>query len=217
MMKHRILIVDDEDDILEFVSYNLQREGYDVYTASNGNQAYELALQVRPHIILLDRLMPEMDGVATCRKLRAEPIFANTMIVFLTALGEEEQQVEGYDAGADDYIAKPIRMKALMSRIAAMSKRISIADEESFSVDVEQHAVVVEGEHIVLPRKEFALLYLLYSSPGKLFTREEIYSKVWGDEVVVGDRTIDVHVRKLRSKIGDSRIVTVKGIGYKFF
>lgn len=216
-MKHRILIVDDEDDILEFVSYNLQREGYDVYTASNGNQAYELALQVRPHIILLDRLMPEMDGVATCRKLRAEPIFANTMIVFLTALGEEEQQVEGYDAGADDYIAKPIRMKALMSRIAAMSKRISIADEESFSIDVEQHAVVVEGEHIVLPRKEFALLYLLYSSPGKLFTREEIYSKVWGDEVVVGDRTIDVHVRKLRSKIGDSRIVTVKGIGYKFF
>lgn len=216
-MKHRILIVDDEDDILEFVSYNLQREGYDVYTASNGNQAYELALQVRPHIILLDRLMPEMDGVATCRKLRAEPIFANTMIVFLSALGEEEQQVEGYDAGADDYIAKPIRMKALMSRIAAMSKRISIADEESFSIDVEQHAVVVEGEHIVLPRKEFALLYLLYSSPGKLFTREEIYSKVWGDEVVVGDRTIDVHVRKLRSKIGDSRIVTVKGIGYKFF
>lgn len=215
-MKHRILIVDDETDILEFVSYNLQREGYEVYTATNGVEALQLAKQHSPHIILLDRLMPQMDGVTACRLLRQEPTLSNAMIVFLSALGEEEQQVEGYDAGADDYITKPIRMKALMSRIAAISKRIQLIDEPSFSVDFEQHSVVVNGEHIVLPRKEFDLLSLLYSKSGKLFTREEIYSKVWGSEVVVGDRTIDVHVRKLRSKIGDEKIITVKGIGYKF-
>ena len=186
-MSHRILLVDDEVDILEFVRYNLVREGYEVFTAENGAEALKAAAECRPHLILLDMMMPVMDGAQTCRAIRQNPVLKDTMVVFLSALGEEGQQLAGFDVGADDYLTKPIKMKLLVSRVQA-----------------------------ILKRKEFALLDLLHSSPGKLIPREEIYAKIWGTEVVVGDRTIDVHIRKLRQKIGDERIVTVKGVGYKY-
>ena len=223
-MNHRILLVDDEIDILEFVRYNLVREGYEVYTAQNGAEALETATRCRPHLILLDMMMPVMDGVETCRAIRRDPALRDTMVVFLSALGEEEQQLAGFDVGADDYLTKPIRMKLLISRIQAILKRVDAspatpgaeARKEGITVDRERYTVIRNGEEITLPRKEFALLDLLCSSPGKLVTREEIYAKIWGSDVVVGDRTIDVHIRKLRQKIGDERIVTVKGMGYKY-
>ena len=223
-MNHRILLVDDEIDILEFVRYNLVREGYEVYTAQNGAEALETAPRCRPHLILLDMMMPVMDGVETCRAIRRDPALRDTMVVFLSALGEEEQQLAGFDVGADDYLTKPIRMKLLISRIQAILKRVDAspaspgaeARKEGITVDRERYTVIRNGEEITLPRKEFALLDLLCSSPGKLVTREEIYAKIWGSDVVVGDRTIDVHIRKLRQKIGDERIVTVKGMGYKY-
>ncbi len=219
VMKHRILLVDDEVDILEFVRYNLLKEGYEVFTAQNGAEALRTAASCRPHLILLDRMMPVMDGAETCRAIRRDPQLRDTMVVFLSALGEEEQQLSGFGVGADDYLVKPIQMKLLKSRIRAILKRIDADDPtpaEGISVDRERFTVRCNGQEIVLPRKEFALLDLLASTPGKLVTREEIYTKVWGSEVVVGDRTIDVHIRKLRQKIGERHIVTVKGMGYKF-
>lgn len=223
-MKHRILLVDDETDILEFVSYNLQREGYEVFTAPDGAEALRIASRVHPHLILLDRMMPVMDGAETCRAIRRDPALRDTIVVFLSALGEEEQQLTGFDVGADDYLVKPIKMKLLVSRVQAILKRIAPAGEptgepepaEGVAIDRERYTVCCDGEHIALPRKEFALLELLLANPGKLVTREEIYTRIWGSDVVVGDRTIDVHIRKLRQKIGERRIVTVKGMGYKY-
>lgn len=223
-MSHRILLVDDEVDILEFVRYNLVREGYEVFTAQNGSEALRIASECRPHLILLDRMMPVMDGAETCRAIRLDPKLKDTMVVFLSALGEEEEQLTGFDVGADDYITKPIKMKLLVSRIQAILKRIDeaprptpeAAPQPGITVDSVRHTVVCDGREIVLPRKEFALLELLCASPGELIPREDIYAKIWGSEVIVGDRTIDVHIRKLRQKIGEGRIVTVKGVGYKY-
>ncbi len=220
MTRHRILLVDDEADILEFVGYNLQREGYEVFTAGDGAEGVARALEVRPHLILLDRMMPRMDGLETCRRLREHAELKETMIVFLTALGEDEHQLSGFDAGADDYISKPIRMHILVSRLKAILKRIGTdapphATDE-IVIDPDRYVVRRGGEEIALPRKEFALLTLLMSAQGRLLSREEIYSRVWGTDVVVGDRTIDVHIRKLRQKIGGEHIVTVKGEGYKY-
>ena len=216
-MAYRILLVDDETDILEFVRYNLSKEEYEVYTATDGAEAVRTAAECRPHLILLDMMMPVMDGIQTCRALRALPATSGAIIVFLSALGEDESQLSGFDAGADDYITKPIKMTLLKSRVNALLRRVDdSAPESGIEISRERHTVMIDGTEIALPRKEFALFDLLYSQPGKLFTREEIYSHVWGSSVVVGDRTIDVHIRRLRCKIGDRHIVTVKGLGYKF-
>ena len=216
-MGYRILIIDDEDDILEFVKYNLERDGYEVFTACNGAEGLEKALKVKPHLILLDMMMPVLDGIETCRAIRNSAPLKNVMVVFLSAVGNEETQLGGYEAGADDYINKPIKMNILRSRVQAILKRIELPDTaDEITIDTEHYLVRRGNESFVLPRKEFALLQLLYSQPGRLFTREQIYAEIWGDKVVVGDRTIDVHIRKLRQKIGEDRIVTVKGMGYKF-
>lgn len=218
-MGYRILLIDDEDDILEFVKYNLSRDGYEVFTASNGAEGLKVALDVKPHLILLDMMMPVLDGIETCKAIRNSPVLKNVMVVFLSAVGSEETQLQGYNAGADDYINKPIKMNILRSRVQAILKRIPSIEEpvsEVLEIDVEHYQVKRGDEVIVLPRKEFSLLQLLHSEPGKLFTREEIYAKVWGSNVIVGDRTIDVHIRKLRQKIGEEHIVTVKGVGYKY-
>lgn len=221
-MKYRILLVDDEDDILEFISYNLRKEGYEVFTASNGRDAVARAIETEPHLILLDVMMPEMDGFETCKAIRSHPQFAGTVIAFLTARGEDYSQITGFDAGADDYIAKPVRVPVLMSRIKALLKRaepetaVAADKNHSLTIDRERYLVITDGREIVLPRKEFELLALLYSKPQKVFTRDEIFRNVWGTDVIVGDRTIDVHIRKLREKIGDHRIVTLKGVGYKY-
>ena len=223
-MKYRILLVDDEVDILEFIQYNLVKEGFDVFTACDGAEALRVAAECRPHLILLDRMMPVMDGVQTCRAIRQDPALRETMVVFLSALGDEQQQLHGFDVGADDYLTKPIKMKLLVSRIQALVKRVpadpepqsAAAERPELELDEARHTVRCGEKWISLPRKEFALLKLFCASPGELIPRETIYSKVWGTNVVVGDRTIDVHIRKLRQKIGEEHIVTVKGIGYRF-
>ena len=216
-MAYRILVIDDEEDILEFIKYNLQRDGYEVYTAQNGAIGLERALEVRPHLILLDMMMPVLDGVETCKAIRRSPKLRKVMVVFLSAVSDEEMQLQGYSAGADDYISKPVKMNILRSRVKAILNRISpVENDEKITIDHTNFLVNKGEEVITLPRKEFYLLSLLYSHPGKLFSREDIYREVWGEDVVVGDRTIDVHIRKLRQKLGDEHIVTVKGIGYKF-
>ncbi len=225
---YKILLVDDEPDILEFLSYNLKREGYEVFTNSNGREAIETAKKEKPHLVLLDVMMPEMDGIETCEEMRKLPAMKGAIIAFLTARGEDYSQIAGFDAGGDDYITKPIKPKVLISRIKALLKRYSGASapvEESaetfikrgeLTIDKEKYLVINKGQELVLPKKEFELLLLLFSKPDKVFTRDEIFNAVWGDNIIVGDRTIDVHIRKLREKIGDTHIKTIKGVGYKF-
>jgi two-component system, OmpR family, alkaline phosphatase synthesis response regulator PhoP len=221
---HKILLVDDEPDILEFLSYNLKKEGYDVFTANNGKEAIVVAKKERPDLIILDVMMPDMDGIETCREIRELPGLKEVMIAFLTARSEDYSQIAGFEVGADDYINKPIKPRVLISRIAALLRRGKSSnvpandklDMGGIRIDRERYLVIQNEKEINLPKKEFELLALLASKPGKVFTREAILDKVWGGEVIVGDRTIDVHVRKLREKLGEDFIKTVKGIGYKF-
>ena len=221
----KILLVDDEPDILEILSYNLSAEGYQISTASNGVEAVKKAKKHLPHLIIMDVMMPEMDGIEACEKIRILPQLKDTIITFLTARGEDYSQVAGFEAGADDYITKPIKPKVLVSKIKSLLRRLN--DESSkvnsevlhigdLTIDREAYKIISKGVEIVLPRKEFELLSLLASKPGKVFKRDEILDKVWGNEVVVGGRTIDVHIRKLREKIGDNSFKTIKGVGYKF-
>ncbi|MFC2104943.1 response regulator transcription factor [Bacteroidota bacterium] len=223
----KILLVDDEPDILEFLSYNINKEGFEVYTAQNGKEAIEKAIKVNPHLIILDVMMPEMDGIETCEVLRQDKRFQNTIIAFLTARGEDYSQIAGFDAGADDYITKPVKPKVLVSRIKALLKRFKdetnsdtsqdqIIKQSNLIIDKERYIVTKDKEELILPKKEFELLVLLISKPDRVFTRDEIFSVVWGDDIIVGDRTIDVHIRKLREKIGEDHIKTIKGVGYKY-
>jgi two-component system alkaline phosphatase synthesis response regulator PhoP len=224
----KILIVDDDEDIIEFVSYNLKKEGFNVRSANNGATAIQIAMDFQPHLVLLDIMMPELDGIETCEQIRASPGLADTLIAFLTARAEDFSQIAGFSAGADDYITKPIRPKVLISRIQALLKRTtgvealkSLSSENSKSygnlvIDKERHLILVDGEEKDMPKKEFNLILLLSSKPSRLFTREEIFMHLWGPDVLVNDRTIDVYIRKIREKIGDDRIKTVKGVGYKF-
>lgn len=226
MMKKRdvkILLVDDEPDILEIVGYNLKNQGYQVYTANNGVEALKTAKKIIPNLILLDIMMPEMDGIETCEKIRTLKSLENTLIAFLTARNEDYSQVAGFDAGADDYITKPIKPKVLVSKVKSLLRRLKGVSQQDYIVEVgnitinrEEYLVLKDKEKIFLPRKEFELLSLLTSKPGKVFKRDTILDRVWGNEVVVGGRTIDVHIRKLREKIGDKRFKTIKGVGYKF-
>ncbi len=218
----KVLLVDDEPDILEFMQYNLNKEGYTVITAKNGQEAVDVAKREIPHLIILDIMMPVMDGIEACRIIRTLPALKNSIITFLTARNEDYSQIAGFDVGADDYISKPIKPRVLMSRIKALLRRFNENDHESrlkigtLEIDREQYLIYKEGQSLNFPRKEFELLALLTSKPGKVFTREDILSRVWGTDIVVGDRTIDVHIRKIREKLGDDLIKTVKGIGYKF-
>jgi two-component system alkaline phosphatase synthesis response regulator PhoP len=223
----KILLVDDEPDIIEFLSYNINKEGFEVFTAQNGKEAIQVAKKVNPHLILLDVMMPEMDGIETCEVLRQDKNLQNTVIAFLTARGEDYSQIAGFDAGGDDYIAKPVKPKVLISRIKALLKRFKatngdssdenlIIKQSNLIIDRERYIVTKDGEELVLPKKEFELLVLLINKPDRVFTRDEIFSAVWGDNIIVGDRTIDVHIRKLREKIGENHIKTIKGVGYKF-
>ncbi len=218
-----ILLVDDEPDILEFLGYNLRKEGYTVHTAENGKQAIEKASRLLPHLIILDVMMPEMDGMETCSEIKKNPNLQNTLVIFLTARGEDYSQIAGFEAGADDYITKPIKPKIILSRVKALLRRYKekdtnkeIVELKDITIDRERYLVIKDGKEIILPRKEFELLQMLCSKPNKVFTRSEIFSKVWGDDVIVGDRTIDVHVRKIREKIGIDNLKTVKGVGYKY-
>lgn len=218
----KILLVDDEPDILEIVSYNLTKEGYRVITAKNGADALKKAKKELPHLILLDVMMPEMDGIEACEQLRQCNELSHTLIAFLTARSEDFSLLAGLEAGADDYITKPIKPKVLLSKIKALLRRSSALTTETvvqlgnLQIDYEEYKVIEAGREIELPRKEFELLSLLASRPGKVFKRDEILDKVWGNEVVVGGRTIDVHIRKLREKIGEHYLITIKGVGYKF-
>lgn len=219
----KILLVDDEPDILEIVGYNLKNEGYNVYTAVNGLKAIEKAIKHKPHLILLDIMMPEMDGIEACEKIRNTEGLENTIISFLTARGEDYSQVAGFDAGADDYITKPVKPKILVSKVKSLLRRVKENNANidkttlgNIVIDREAYLVIKDNEKIVLPRKEFELFSLLASKPDKVFKRETILDRVWGNEVVVGGRTIDVHIRKLREKLGDDLFKTVKGVGYKF-
>ena len=220
----KILLVDDEPDILEFMSYNLSKEGYKVYTASDGEEAIEKAKSKSPHLILLDVMMPKMDGIEACENLRKLPkLGKNLIIVFLTARSEDYTQVAALEAGADDYITKPIKVKVLISKVKSLLRRMqdgansnSLIKVGSLVVNREEYKIVYNGHEKILPRKEFELLSLLASKPNKVFKREVILNSVWGNDVVVGGRTIDVHIRKLREKIGNRHFVTVKGVGYKY-
>ena len=223
----KILLVDDEPDILEIVGYNLKSEGYKIFTAKNGVEAIKVAKKEIPNLIILDIMMPEMDGIEACEKIRATKELENVLITFFTARGEDYSQVAGFDVGADDYITKPIKPKLLVSKIKALLRRVtdfengfSSTSEQvnvgEITIDREEYVIIKDGEKLSLPRKEFELFSLLASKPGKVFKREDILDSVWGNEVVVGGRTIDVHIRKLREKIGDDNFKTVKGVGYKF-
>ncbi|MFN5705549.1 MAG: response regulator transcription factor [bacterium] len=222
--KQKILIVDDEPDIIELIEYNLKKEGYQVFTASNGLEAIQVAKKSLPDLIVLDIMMPKLDGIEACRQLRAMPEFKSTFMVFLTARSEEYSEISGFNVGADDYIAKPIKPRALISRINAILRRNTMAETEvenkleigNLVIDREAYLVFQDGKKVVLAKKEFELLYLLASKPGKVFTREVILNNIWEDSVVVTNRTIDVHIRKLREKLGDDYVTTVKGVGYKF-
>jgi two-component system, OmpR family, alkaline phosphatase synthesis response regulator PhoP len=218
----KILVVDDENDILEFIQYNLKKEGYEVHLAHNGQEAIDVGKKIKPDLILLDVMMPVMDGIEACKIMKSDATFDKTFIVFLTARSEEYSEIAGFNAGADDYIAKPIKPRVLVSRISAILRRknrevveakLTVGD---LIIDRETFLVYRGDQKIQLARKEFELLFLLAGKPGKVFTREYILEKVWGDEVLVVDRTIDVHIRKLREKLGDAYIGTVKGVGYKF-
>ena len=219
----KILLVDDEPDILEIVGYNLKNEGYQIFTASNGNEAIKSAKKNIPHLILLDIMMPEMDGIEACEKIRKIKSLENVIISFLTARGEDYSQVAGFESGADDYITKPIKPKVLVSKVKSLLRRLKAENQADSTVVVgditinrDEYVVFKGDKKIFLPRKEFELFSLLTSKPGKVFKRETILDRVWGNEVVVGGRTIDVHIRKLREKIGDDYFKTVKGVGYKF-
>lgn len=222
--KFKILLVDDEPDIVEFLGYNLKKEGYTILTANNGKDAVEIAKKEIPHLIVLDVMMPDMDGIETCRELREQKNLQDVLIAFLTARSEDYTQIAGFEVGADDYITKPIKPKVLVSKVQALLRRLKGIEGVSSSttlnvgnieINREEYKIIKDGVEIILPRKEFELFYLLATKPGKVFTREEILDKVWGNEVVVGGRTIDVHIRKLREKIGDDFFKTIKGVGYK--
>ncbi len=219
----KILLVDDEPDILEIVGYNLQQEGYQIFTARNGHEAVSMAKKEHPQLIIMDVMMPEMDGIEACETIRKIPELNDVIITFLTARSEDYSQVAGFDVGADDYISKPIKPKLLVSKVKALLRRLKNEEVNSETLNVggieinrEEYKIIKDDKAIVLPRKEFELFYLLASKPGKVFQRDEILDKVWGSEVVVGGRTIDVHIRKLREKIGEDLFVTIKGVGYKF-
>ena len=224
---YNILLVDDDIDIVEFMQYNLQKEGFNVKTCYNGSDTLELVKTYQPHLILLDVMMPGMDGIEVCEELRKKPELNHSIIAFLTARGEDYSQIAGFEAGADDYITKPIKPKLLISRVKALLKRFSanntptkeqnsISVFDNLTIDKNSYTLKVDNIEKKLPKKEFEILFLLISEPGKVFSREQIYQHVWGSDVVVGDRTIDVHIRKLRETIGNEKIQTIKGVGYKF-
>jgi two-component system, OmpR family, alkaline phosphatase synthesis response regulator PhoP len=220
---YKILLVDDEPDILEFVGYNIKKEGYSLLTASNGKDAILLAKKELPDLIILDIMMPGMDGIEVCTVLRNTPQLKSTLIAFLTARGEDFSQIAGLDAGGDDYITKPIKPKVLLSRINALLRRRPEDKQRemktiigNLTIDRERYMISKNGQDIIFPRKEFELLSLLTSKPNKVFTREEIFEEVWGDDVIVGDRTIDVHIRRIRERLNDENIKTIKGVGYKY-
>jgi two-component system alkaline phosphatase synthesis response regulator PhoP len=220
----KILLVDDEPDILEIVGYNLSQEGYSIVTATNGKEAIAMAKKEHPQLIIMDVMMPEMNGMEACENIRKIPELSNTIITFLTARSEDYSQVAGFEAGADDYISKPIKPKLLVSKVKALLRRLKGEETKnletitvgSIIINREEYKIIKDNIEIVLPRKEFELFYLLASKPGKVFKREEILDKIWGNDVIVGGRTIDVHIRKLREKIGDDYFKTTKGVGYKF-
>ena len=222
--KFSILLVDDEEDIVEFLSYNLKKEGYNVFTAKNGHKAIEKAKKYKPTLILMDVMMPEMDGFTAVQEIRKIHELRDTIIVFLTARAEDYSQIKGFDAGGDDYVTKPIKPKVLISRISALLRRYSsnelevleVLEVNNLKIDREKFVVIKNSEEIILPNKEFKMVFLLASAPDKVFSRDEIFKNVWGTEVIVGDRTIDVHIRKIRERIGLEYIRTVKGVGYKF-
>ncbi|MDA8595743.1 response regulator transcription factor [Flavobacteriaceae bacterium] len=219
----KVLLVDDEPDILEIVGFNLEKEGYQIEKASNGKEAIEIAKKFEPHLILLDIMMPEMDGIETCEKIRGIPELEHTLIAFFTARGEDYSHIAGFEAGADDYITKPVKPKILVGKVKSLLRRVKKSDLPSNNttlgdivINRDEYNIIKNGETITLPKKEFELFSLLTSKPNKVFKREVILNKVWGNDVVVGGRTIDVHIRKLREKIGDDYFKTVKGVGYKF-
>ena len=219
--KIKILIVDDEPDIIEILQFNLENEGYKVFSAVNGKEALSLADQHIPHLIILDLMMPVMDGIEACERLRMDKKFNNTLIMFLSARGEDYSQVAAFESGADDYVTKPIKPRILNSKVKALLRRFKndfgqILAFENIVIDSEKYTVEVDNKQYNLPRKEFELLFLLASKPGKVFKREKIMESVWGTDVIVGDRTIDVHIRKLREKIGENFFKTIKGVGYQF-
>ena len=219
-MSYKVLLIDDEPDILEILSYHLEKEGFLIKTAKNGVEGLEVARDFNPDLIVVDLMMPEMDGIETCMQVREDENLKNTLVALLTARSEDYSQIAGFESGADDYITKPIKPRVLVSRIKALLRRKEVKNttekvSDELSIDIEKYVAIIKGEEKLLPKKEFELLALLFSKPGKVFTREVILNRVWGDDIVVGDRTIDVHIRKLREKIGDSYIKTVKGVGYK--
>lgn len=222
-MRNKILIVDDEPDILDILKYNLEKEGFEVQKAKNGKRAIEKAYSFNPDLILLDIMMPQMDGIEVCRKLRDDFKFAQTYIVFLTARSEEYSEVAGFDVGADDYVVKPIRPRSLISRLKNILKRVRLIDLPTdtlifgeLTIDISKHKIFINDNEVILTKKEYEILHLLASNPEKVFERENIYIKIWGNDTIVGERTLDVHIRKIRSKVGDKYVKTMKGVGYFF-